>query len=84
MFCLNLRLCVSELLSSSGSEFLGLLARFDLSRDLQVRGGLQEAGVAVFLHQGVDLGLSQVKAGLRGLLNVLLCDGFGGVVQVDL
>lgn len=70
--------------SSSSSKFLSLLAGFDLSCDLQVCGGLQEAGVAVFLHQGVDLGLSQVKAGLCGLLHVLLGDGFGGVVQVHL
>lgn len=66
------------------AKLLSLLARFDLSAELQVGGGLQEAGVAVLLHQRVDLGLSQVKAGLCGLLHVLLGDGFGGVVQVDL
>lgn len=60
------------------------LARPDLSAELQVGGGLEEAGVAVFLHQRVDLGLSQVEAGLRGLLHVLLGDGLGDVVQVDL
>lgn len=61
-----------------------LLACFGLSADLQVCGGLQEAGIAVFLHQGIDFGLSQVEAGHFGVLHVLLCYCFGGVVKIYL
>lgn len=81
------RPCVGQRLSPlRGGRKLAsrVLARPDLSAELQVGGGPEEAGVAVFLHQCVDLRLSQVEAGLRGLLHVLLGDGLGDVVQVDL
>ena len=55
-----------------------------LSAQLQVRGGLEEARVAVLLHQGVDFGLGQIETGLAGVLHVLLGDGFGHMVQIHL
>lgn len=61
-----------------------MLARLGLSADLQVHGGLEEARVAVFLHQAVDFGLGQLETGLFGMLHVLLCDGFGQVVKIYL
>lgn len=60
------------------------LAPLGLPADLQVGGRLEEARVAVFLHQGVDFGLGQLEAGLPGVLHVLLCDGFGHMVQIHL
>lgn len=62
----------------------GLLASLSLSAELQVCGGLEEARVAVLLHQGVDLGLGQKETGLAGLFHVLLGGGFGLVVKIDL
>lgn len=61
-----------------------LLACLGLSAELQVRGALEEARVAVLLHQGVDFGLGQVETGLAGMLHVLLYDGFGHMVQIYL
>lgn len=61
-----------------------MLACFGLSADLQVCGGLEEARVAVLLHQGVDFGLGQTETGLFGILHVLLRDGFGHMVKIYL
>lgn len=69
-----------------GQDDLGraLLAGLGFSADLQVCAGLEEARVAVFLHQGVDFGLGQVEAGVSGVLHVLPGKGFGRVVEVHL
>ena len=52
--------------------------------ELQVGGALEEAGVAVPLHQAVNLGLGHVEAPGGGLLHVLQGLGFGYVVKVHL
>lgn len=57
-----------------------VLTGFDLPTDLQVGDGLEEARVAVFLHQGVDLLLGQAETGLAGVFQILLGDGFGLMV----
>lgn len=63
---------------------LRFLSRLGLSAELQIRGGLEEARVAVLLHQGVDFGLGQVEGRPAGVLQQLLGDGFCRVVQIDL
>lgn len=60
------------------------LAPLGFPADLQVGGGLEEARVAVFLHQGVDFGLGQLEARLSWVLHVLFCDGFGHMVKIYL
>ena len=61
-----------------------ILAWLGLSAELQVRGGLEEARVAVLLHQGVDFSLGQAEGWLAGILKVLLRDGFGHMVKIYL
>lgn len=61
-----------------------LLASLALSAELQVCGRPEEARVAVLFHQGVDFGLGQGKTGQAGMFHVLLCDGFGHMVQIYL
>lgn len=61
-----------------------LLARLGLSGQVQVRRGLEEARVAVFLHQRVDFVLSLIERRLTGPRHVLPGDFFGGVVKVYL
>lgn len=77
--------------SVSKSERVGVtvapphfLAPLGFPADLQVGGRLEEARVAVFLHQGVDFGLGQLEAGLPGVLYVVLCNGFGHMVKIYL
>lgn len=84
-------LCVSNLMSLyvcclKDSFFFkySWLASLSLSAELQVCAGLEEARVAVFFHQGVDFGLGQIETGLAGMLHVLLCDGFGCMVKINL
>lgn len=74
----------SDHVSSAARRKGCLLGRSGLSAELQVHGGLEEARVAVLLHQGVDFGLGQVKTGRTGIRRVLLDDGFGHVVQIYL
>lgn len=63
---------------------LFFLAPLGFPADLQVGGRLEEARVAVFLHQGVDFGLGQLEAALSGVLYVPLCDSFGHMVKIYL
>lgn len=67
-----------------GSRFLDSVLRRQLSGEVQVERRLEEPRVAVLLHQRVDLALSQLKAGDAGLLQVLLGERPGLVIQVHL
>lgn len=96
-FCANLSsvsLCVRKayvpfwgVITSSllrAGQYRSFLAGLGLPAGLQVYGGLEEARVAVFLHQSVDFFLGQLKTGLLWMIHVLLGDGFGQVVKIHL
>lgn len=55
-----------------------------LPAELLADGRLQEAWVAVFLHQGVDLAPGKVETGAAWVFQVLHSDGFSLMVKIDL
>lgn len=75
---MHLKSCFKRVLALEKSSGLCLSAEF------HVESRFEEARVAVFLHKSVDLALGQIEARPGRLLDVLLCDGFGLVVEIHL